>query len=360
MRQRQTVGYVRTYDSNVASVRVQSDFISRYATHKNLTCNTIYTDNGFFYDNNGSSKYREEAENLGIHTYRGNAVFKGWQSLLTDVLEGRIGCILVDTKFRLYNVSRRRDAVIDLLNKHQVEIIEVGNSLDVSEPNIKDKATVCYLSSIGKKGFRTRITLCGVDELYEYTNISLGKEVACLLLSNTELDIKDNIHTNTIVVRAFYHLNRHTAMVVDTIRRLNNLGTRVMSMTEGQMLVGDEVDDMLIKGNQRVVIYDRSLSTSDNELMDIRMDRLKAFVDYVAAGWKLVGCYNDKSADNQDRLEIYNLEQNVDSYDVILVESIARLFKDTSRFAEFMSKVRKPVYSLTEGGVIISGGKSGG
>lgn len=101
MKKRKAVGYARTFQKSSVSIQIQKKMVLDYCTRNDLECAEWYEDCGYRHDRHGEAM--KMAERIGLAQLRWTHVFPGWETMISEMIKGEIGKILVDTQFRLFS-----------------------------------------------------------------------------------------------------------------------------------------------------------------------------------------------------------------------------------------------------------------
>ncbi|WP_455190851.1 recombinase family protein [Eubacterium ramulus] len=329
MEDKKIVGYVRSFSRWNRACDFQKQMIRKYCNIKHINCAYVFED------------------------YVGKKckpVFREWEKLLNEIVEGKIEIILVDTKMRLYNSKVQKQLIVNACQQNGVEIIEVGS---YRNDNSKQPKVVIYHSIFEPKE-RTCVPLNDIDALYEEASRQYSGWEASLYLDfnnskakYTEMSVA--LSDCIVLVKSFFHITRHALSLLLFAAQLQTAGCTLISKSEGKLAVLYDSDKLLTKP-LRIAVYDQM--QSQHEIEQISKEKLLAFVACKTCQWEIQDIYMDEMKD-KDKPELMRLIQNRKNYDVVLIDSIVRMEKVTNRFIKCLCKIGKTIYSLREGEVIL-------
>ena len=355
-------GYVRAYACEADSCEIQVQSISRYASRYNLSTPQLYIDKQYCLDYRLNSDWIQQRKDLGLNTYRGYKLYTGWQQLMTDISAGTIKHVLVDTKLRLYDGDEQRCAFERLIHEHNVKVVETGGAYDAQGGD--SIVMVYHQTSTKTERFRSRICLKEIDELYSFAKKNYPEAVIRLsfdetLQGRTKINDVETTAVKAVVVKDLFHLNRSTMEIISLVARLRKNGTDILSLKDGLLSVDNKLDYGMNGRSIRAVIYDCIQTPFDEVMSEIQEDKFNAFCRCHVPTWSVINRYKDNNMEDSSHPELVNMMRDKDMYDVVIVDSTSKLNKGIRGFMRIIQEIKKPIYSLQEGMVIVNGGDSG-
>lgn len=352
---RKTVGYIRSFINSKISFDTQKRLIESYCSDNGIALDEFFTDM-YFRKNRRLDEFLRAAQ-IGIKAKKSTRVFEDWENLMLQILEGNIGCILVDTKLRLYDGIEQKEALERICSENEVTIIEVGD-YQPSGCGALPKLVFYHYSSAPEN--RTSIALNDVDSLYNYASQCLGRWEAMSLY----LDLKSSNRTqlekmmkkancDLILVKSLFHIKRKMMPFLSVAKDLNKRNIHIVSAEEGSLnFVSDGEKDRLSRP-LRVAVYDRQRSTYEEENNKIQIDKFKAFVNCCTTGWSIEDIFIDRLDNGNRQEELRELVEKAKSgsYDIVLVDTFGKIGDTVIWLARIMRQVDIPIYSLREGGL---------
>ena len=101
---RAIVGYVQSAISSKTACDVQRAMINNYCREKGVECSRFFCDVDHFENRHKSSV--EKAKKIGIRSDRWLGEYPELENLMLEILDNKIGTILVDTRLRLLTTVR--------------------------------------------------------------------------------------------------------------------------------------------------------------------------------------------------------------------------------------------------------------
>lgn len=352
---RKTVGYIRSFNNSQISCDTQKRFIESYCMDNDIMIDGLFSDMNFR-KNRKTDEFLRAAK-IGIKPQKCTRVFEAWENLMTQIMEGNIGCILVDTKLRLYDGQGQRQALERICFEYKVNIIEVGGYQPTGCGALPK--LLIYHYSIEPES-RTSITLNDVDALYEFASQRLGRwEAAALYLdlnssNRTQFEkMMERADCGLILVKSLFHIKRKMMPFLSTAKDLNKRDVRIVSVEEGSLnFVSDKEKDWRSQP-LRVAIYDRQRSTYEEENNKIQIDKFKAFVNCYTAGWSIENIFIDRLENESRQEELSELVKKAGYgvYDIVLIDTFGKIGDTAIWLARVMKQLDIPIYSLREGGL---------
>ena len=328
------VGYIRTNEMSTAYT-VQREMIIRYCPDHGIKLYKIYEDIGFQTERHATDI--EVVELLGLSPKKSRHAFPGWESMLTDVLNDKISCILVDTKLRLYFNEEQKEAVTRICKEKQVQIIEVSG---INCPG--DENTVAIYHYSIRPGKRTKVVLKDLDDIYNYVHKNFKD---CKVLMYMDLDVKGRDSLNqavstksrAVIVKSFFHINRKTSAFVKCLRRIQDNGSSLVSITEGEirLLDGSQYKDLPLS----VAIYNKLDSTRTEDDIELSWDILKTYVTTKTA-WSIQDEFTDI-----DISEDMNRSEKKQKEDMIFTYSLDYYIPEVRNISKKLNE-NLPIYML--------------
>jgi len=350
---REIVGYIRTFQSLESVCDVQESLIRRYCDENAISFGRIFRDVG--YSKRRHTDDRWKAKKIGLDTKSRLHTFAAWEDMLLGVIDGEIGCILVDTQARLFDGAEQKQVLERLCVDYDVTIIEVANAFPPDSAAAVGATIYHYPVQFGA---RTCILLNDIDALYNYASHRKRWEVASLFLDLSPNNREGFAHMleiakcDIVLVKNFFHVKRHTSSFVGVVKQLHKKGIRLVSMDEGELNISDKECVDLMKQPLKAAVYDWHKSEYQEETEKLQMEKFQAFVKYKTNGWTIRNIYID-GIRSGTKEELQRLIHNVEKYDIVLLDSFDK-FGETIKFTKIMKELNIPVYSLKEG-VCING-----
>lgn len=352
---RKIVGYIRSFNNSQISHDTQKRFIEAYCSDNDIVIDEYFSDMNF-----RKSRRIEEfsrAAKIGISTKKWTRVFEAWENLMCQIVEGEIGCILVDTKIRLYDGTGQKNALERLCSEYGVTVIEVGD-YQPSGSEALPKLTLYHYSI--EPDSRTSVALNDVDSLYEFASQRLkGWEATALYLdlnssNRTQLEkMMINVDCDLILVKNLFHIKRKMMPFLTVAKNLNKRNIRIVSMEEGSLNFVEDKEKEWLSKPLRVAVYDKHRSTYEEENNEIQIDKFKAFVNCCTAGWSIEEVFIDTLESSNQQKKLNNLVKKAKSrcYDIVLVDTFGKIGDTAIWLARIMRQLDIPIISLREGGL---------
>lgn len=352
---REIVGYIRTFQSLESACDVQESLIQRYCAENLITCERFFRDVGYSKIRHAGARWK--AERIGLDAKSWLHTFEAWEDMLLGVVDGEIGCILVDTKARLFDGAEQREVVERLCKQYDVHIIEVSGGNPIGTSALMKVAVYHYPVQFGA---RTCILLNDIDALYNYASHRKRWEVASLFLDLSSNNRENFAHMlemakcDIVLVKNFFHVKRHTSAFIGAVKQFYKKGIRLVSMDEGELNISDKECVDLMKQPLKVAVYDHHKSEYQEETEKLQIEKFQAFVKYKTNGWTIRNIYID-GIRSGTKEELKRLIHDAEKYDIVLLDSFDK-FGETIKFTKIMKKLNIPVYSLKEGVCISEAG----
>lgn len=186
------------------------------------------------------------------------------------------------------------------------------------------------------------------------STITAGKQPLFLDLSDSRrkyIKRLTELTDGVVLVKSYFHIKRHTSAFLKMIKNFVNNGVTVISATEEKITITNEEDGMLLSKTLKVAVYERFTSKYEEETRNIQLEKLRIFVACKASKWSVSDIYIDE-LNSKQRTELYRLIADREKYDVVLIDTFGKLADTINGFADLISKIDKPIYSLKEGEVI--------
>lgn len=352
---RKIIGYIRCYNNSQISYDTQKRFIESYCNDNSIVLDEIFSDMNFRKNRRKDEFLR--AAKIGISTKKWTHVFEAWENLMVQIVEDEIGCILVDTKIRLYDGLGQKQILKRLCSEHNVNIIEVGE-YQPSGCEALPKLVLYHFSAEPER--RTSIVLNDVDTLYEFASQRLERwEATALYLdlnssNRTQFEkMVEKADCDLILVKNLFHIKRKMMPFLSTAKYLNERNIHIVSVEEGSLSFVSDGENDWLSMPLRVAVYDRHRSTYEEENNKIQIDKFKAFVNYCTAGWSIEDIFIDRleNTNRQEKLSELIKKAESDSYDLVLVDTFGKIGDTAIWLARIMRQMDIPIYSLREGGL---------
>lgn len=350
MKERKTVGYIRSFRQNDCACKVQQTLIQEYCRRNGITCSNVYCDCGYRKNRHADEMWK--AERIGLDTRRTRHIFPGWDDLMVAVTLGEVGTILIDQKLRLYSNKEQQEVVGRLCKRYDVQIIEVCHE-EPPEAARLTKVAVYHFSD--NPGVRTRITLNDIDSLYEYASHRQGWEVTGIFLDLT-LSRRTRFEElmgcladyDVVLVKSLYHIKRKMLSFLAASKLLKAEHIRIVSAEEGEFNYLEHVAERWLAEPLKVAVYDRYRSEYEEGIADIQKKRFDLFIENKTNEWDIVDSYVDIG---NEQTQLQRMIENVKKYDIVLIDSYAKIGDTIIWIARVMNQINIPIYSLREGGI---------
>ena len=355
---RKIVGYIRSFNNSPISYDTQKRFIEAYCNDNDIILDSLFSDMNFRKNRRTDEFLR--AIKIGISARKWTHVFEAWEKLMIQIMEGKISCILVDTKLRLYDGQGQKHIMEQLCSEYKVGIIEVG---DYHPPGCEALPKLVFYHYSIEPENRTSVVLKDVDALYEYASQRLERwEATALYLdlnSSNRTQFKkmmekmEKVDCQLILVKNLFHIKRKMMPFLSAAKDLNKRNIRIVSIEEGSLnFVNDGEKDWLSKP-LKVAVYDRHRSTYEEGNNKIQIDKFKAFVNCCTAGWSIKDMFIDHldNGNQQEKLSELVRKAGSGSYDMVLVDTFGKIGDTVIWLARIMRQLDIPIYSRREGGL---------
>lgn len=341
------VAYVRTsagYDSGAA---IQKELIQDYCRTNNIKCRKFYYDNGSRKKRHIDE--REKANLLGLSPH--SRVYSAWEDMMVDIIKGNVKVVLVDLKLRLYSGNEQQIILQRLVEKYNVEIIEVSHR---NSPETDAMTAVIYHFA-DKADRRSIIPLKEIDTLYEFAaqrNWAVTDVYLDLTLCNRMYlrKILEDVSCDVLLVKSLYHIKRGMTAFIESATILQDKQIRIISMDEGEF-IHDKTGMQMLNSPLRVAVYDRLRSDYEIGLKNIQLSRFNTFVRCKTKGWKVFHIYIDEGKGNQ---QLKSLINDVGNFDILLLDSYDKLGSTIIEIARMQGRIKKPIYSMQEGVILLN------
>lgn len=353
MDERKIVGYISTCREDAEeSVVAQKEMIQRYCEVKKLVCHHIFCDKGGPRRNRRKSEMAR-AEEIGLFAKKSTYVYEQLEEMLIQIKHNMIGVILVDSARRLHFTQQRKKAFEQLIREHNVEIIEVG-LLPVNEN--EEKAAVIYYSTVEKEV--PTIMLKRLDNIYEEAahqgwavkSLFVDDGLYCRLLYGRLLnEIVDNKKYGAIFIYSLFCFNNSSLTLFNILNKITEQNIFLYSMKEGEIYM--EKGERYFEKRLKVAVYDRTRSRAGQIEQLFLKEKIEVFCR-IKTNWEIQGWYVTEDEDaNRD---VFNaLVNDIDKYDLIIVNHFASIHPSTVQFFELKNLLRKkPIFCIKNGEII--------
>jgi len=324
----------------------QTEKIRHYCQYNGLICAESYSDGEGRGNRRADEKERYTA--LGLNSVC-SYVYPGWETLLLDIISGKVDQIIVDNILRLYTNEEQYKVLNQIVSENNVKIIEANMAKDA----IFAQNTAFFFHHYSPRkgdGKRTNVILKNVAAMYE-TAHKMGLGLGNLYISeytgheDAFKKLCDDIKSgNTIIFSDLYHIDRKTALLSRKLYDLIvNMGVNVVTLKEGSVQRISLKD--LIISPLRVVIYDNARTAYEKEYSTLTIERLKSYTN-LRTNWKVMDIvtYNDQRS-------IQDVVKNT-SADLILTDMVSKLASTTDKYVELVTTLKIPIIGLREKGGI--------
>lgn len=151
-----------------------------------------------------------------------------------------------------------------------------------------------------------------------------------------------------VYFRDIFHLSKHTVTATSYIKELQQKGVTVSSMHSGEIVLDSGEEEYVFPHN--VLFYHSKMDMADERVFETQ----KAIVELFCrekTNWTIMDYIYEESEKKSVRAQpkLWELGDISDRYDLIIVQSFARLDLRTARFEKIIASLNIPVYSLQEG-----------
>lgn len=352
---RKVVGYIRCFNSSKISHDTQKRFIEIYCCNNKIVLDELFSDMNFRKNRRTEEFFR--VAKIGISPKKWTRVFEAWESLMEQIIENKIACILVDTRLRLYDGSGQKQILEKLCTEYKVTIVEVGDYQPWGCGALPKLAIYHY--SIEPEN-RTSIVLNDVDFLYEFAFQRLKRwEVTALYLdlnssNRTQFEkMMEKADCDQILVKNLLHIKRKMMPFLSVAKDLNKRNIRIISVEEGSLDFSSDGEIDWLSKPLRAAVYDRHRSAYEEEYNEIQIDKFRVFVNACTAGWSIEDIFIDRldNGNRQEELSELIKKAGSGSYDMVLVDTFGKVGDTVIWLARIMRQLDIPIYSLKEGGL---------
>lgn len=345
------VAYIKVYDlENRVSVEMQKRLIDRYCRKAGISYEHIYADVGV---KTRKTSDLWKASQLGYTSRKGEPMYPEWENMVFQILNGHIKTILVDSEIRLCGNVAQQKAFKSICQRFNVEIIEVSADVPPNE-GVMPRVAIYHFTDISKK--RPSIVIKDMDQLYNFASHYEWEVNHIYLDLSLKLSEREEFFKllerldkyDVLIVKSLYHINLNMMTFFSSIQRIINKGVRIISMEEGELNMFSYHDWKDRKLS--VAVYDRHRSLSEQEYSEIMQERFHVFVECKTRGWTISNVYIDKM-DNRSQSNLQRMIKESWQYDLVMVDTFGKIGDRINLLYKFKNKIRKPVFSLQEGGI---------
>ena len=350
--EREVVGYIRSRNKDGNDCEMQRLLIDHYLEHLGMESPKLFIDKSHKV-RRLRSEDAERAEQLKIVHPGTTLYYPEWEKMLVDVMGQKIGTIIVDRKERLYHNLEDRQLLDRIAGQYEVQIIEIDRVDWPEEINFcKVGIYHHFIKNPQREGIRTAKLIGDISNFYEVISSHTDWKVCGLYIDDTadkrtalpRLLERDDL--DVILCKYYYLVNRKTLAFLQIVREMNRKGITLQSTEEGTLHYVPDGGEFL-KGNLRAAKYECFRSDYEYSIRELTDRRFSVFFQTVAISWQIVAEYKDntrKPAANYERMA-----ENVNHFDVIVIESFGKLGESVNELMACLRKVNRPVYSLKEG-----------
>jgi DNA invertase Pin-like site-specific DNA recombinase len=153
---------------------------------------------------------------------------------------------------------------------------------------------------------------------------------------------------DVLITKDFYHISKNTAKCMSLMRELQEKGIQIYTLENGFFSWEDAPFDKPL----RVATYCCRFGTANEmkEIVPVQNDILALFT-HKKTNWTVVDQYFDESEHQNDgeQVQIMELLQNKDKYDLLLVHNLNDIHWRTANFCKARELLQLDIYSLQEG-----------
>lgn len=351
------VGYVRSLHGSLNDCDMQEKLIKRYSQLMSFDLLKMFIDMGFV--KRRAEEDVEREKKLGVEYPRHIRRYPAWEEMLIKAMNDEISIIIVDRKERLYRNLNDLNLLETIVRQHGIQILEVENLDWPDEAQMSNVAAYHYfVPNTRRKGIRTANLMNDICDFYEEIAAHAAWRLCGLYIDSsafkkTELPkllARDDI--DVIICKYFYHINRKVLFFLQMVQEFNLRGISLLSTEEG-LLRYDPTGGELITESLRVAIYDCSRSELERMTREITRKRMELFLRTVAVGWVETAIYAEETALPGVAFDL--LAENAKNYDVVVIDTFAKLGATVNELMDCMQRVKKPFYSLKEGLLYVDG-----
>lgn len=348
---RAIVGYVQSAISSKTACDVQRAMINNYCREKGVECSRFFCDVDHFENRHKSSV--EKAKKIGIRSDRWLGEYPELENLMVEILDNKIGTILVDTRLRLFCDTEHRTKILQLIKDGGIEIIEVGNEyIPRYYSNLLKDGAICVYH-FTKSIFLSTV---GIDQMYWYISTWLPNrnQVSInLYLDHSEcgrtefnkLLKRDDV--GTIVAKDMYHIKRKIGPFIQVLKKLQSNNIRLITIKDGEIYLQD--DKIHKQENSRVIIYENLCSSYEETNKELLVEKLKLYCKQ--NGWDITKIIIETGGKRNRYKSITEITPEI--ADFILVSSYTKLVDEVSELKVLLQECSLPIYSIKEGRIII-------
>lgn len=151
-----------------------------------------------------------------------------------------------------------------------------------------------------------------------------------------------------LIAKDFYHISKNTGKCMRIMQDLRIKGLKVYTPENGSFTW----DEAPIDRPLQVATYTCRFGTANElkQIIPVQNDILKLFT-IKKTNWTVVDQYFDQSEHQNDgeQVQIMELLQNKDKYDLLLVHNLNDIHWRTANFCKVRAQLQLDIYSLQEG-----------
>ena len=153
---------------------------------------------------------------------------------------------------------------------------------------------------------------------------------------------------DVLITKDFYHISKNTMQCMTIMQTLKKKGIQIYTMENGSF----DWNEVPIDKPLRVATYCCRFGSDDElkQIIPVQKDILKLFTDKKTQ-WTVIDQYFDISQHQNDgeQVELMNLIENKDEYDILLVHNLNDIHWRTANFCKIREQLQLDIYSLQDG-----------
>ena len=215
-----------------------------------------------------------------------------------------------------------------------------------------DKACIYHFSANKK----SKVCSKHIAEITEYANrdgYSIGHVYVDGSLKQSEKVqhtrmLQEAAEYDKLFVRDLFHLNKWTVKAMAYVKSLQSKGVITSSMHTGDIILESGQSKLLQP--LKALFYHSKVNMADERKYETQKEIVELFCKE-KTNWEIRDYiyeeFDRKSVDGQPRL--WSLGDISDKYDLMIVQSFARLDLATARFEKVARNLNVPIYAMQEG-----------
>ena len=344
--EKKTIGYIRSIKQADHDSDYQAMLIRRYAQINGLEDPEMVVDRRLLPRRNQMDI--ERAIKLGMIPKKNTGFFRAWEEMILEAQDGKIGTIIVDRRERLYRVLSDKTLLERIVAEHNIRIFEV-ESIDWPEEDRPVNAAVYHFFVPSTRGPEAsahenwRIVGLYIDS-WAYRRVQFPK-----LMQRTDVKV--------IICKFFYHMNRKILAFLQIVRELNEKGTSLVSTEEGEIHFHPicKNKEPFYTKKLKVAAYNCFGSDYEAQTGSITRRKFELFGKFLTTKSVAADYYEEDPDTRFPGSEFERLAKRARHYDLILIDSFARLGESVNELMKCLQRVGIPVCSLKEGLLYLDG-----